>query len=132
MGLHFKELIVKKEISLQELSGKVLAIDSHNLLYQFLTTIRAADGALLTDSKGRVTSHLIGLFSRTAALMEAGIKLAFVFDGKPPAIKQRTWEKRAALKEDAALKFAEYFVEFRYLIKVPCLLKPQYKLMDLL
>ncbi|MBI2666698.1 flap endonuclease-1 [Candidatus Woesearchaeota archaeon] len=106
MGLLFKDLVVKKEISLDDLRGKILAIDSYNMLYQFLTTIRAADGALLTNSKGKVTSHLIGLFSRTTALMEAGIKLVFVFDGKPPAIKQRTWEKRAAVKEEAAQKFA--------------------------
>ena len=103
MGLLFKDLVVKKEISLQDLRGKILAIDSYNMLYQFLTTIRAADGAPLTDSKGRVTSHLIGLFSRTTALMEAGIKPIFVFDGKPPAIKQKTWEKRTAAKQEAAL-----------------------------
>ena len=107
MGLLFKDLVVKKEISLQDLRGKILAIDSYNMLYQFLTTIRAADGAPLTDSKGRVTSHLIGLFSRTTALMEAGIKPIFVFDGKPPAIKQKTWEKRTAAKQEAALKFKE-------------------------
>ncbi len=107
MGLQFKDLVVKKEISLSDLRGKILAVDSYNLLYQFLTTIRAPDGSAFTDSKGRVTSHLIGLFSRTTALMEAGIKLVFVFDGKPPAIKQKTWEKRAAAKQEAAVKFKE-------------------------
>src|SRR3989338_6456849 len=75
-----------------------------NLLYQFLTTIRAADGSVLTDKQGHVTSHLIGLFSRTTALMEEGLKLAFVFDGKPPVIKQKTWEKRTAIKVEASLK----------------------------
>jgi len=104
VGLQFKELIVKHEISIKELHGKVLAIDSMNLLYQFLTTIRAADGSVLTDKQGHVTSHLIGLFSRTTALMEEGLKLAFVFDGKPPVIKQKTWEKRTAIKVEASLK----------------------------
>ncbi len=105
MGLNFKDLVVKKEISLGDLQGKILAVDSYNLLYQFLTTIRGPDGSSFTNSKGRVTSHLIGLFSRTSALMEAGIKLVFVFDGKPPEIKQKTWEKRAAIKQEAAAKF---------------------------
>ncbi|MEK6863243.1 MAG: flap endonuclease-1 [Nanoarchaeota archaeon] len=105
MGLNFKELMVKKEISISDLKGKVLAVDSMNLLYQFLTTIRSPDGSVLTDSKGRVTSHLIGLFSRTTVLMEKGLKLVFVFDGKAPEIKQKTWEKRAQVKKEALLKF---------------------------
>lgn len=97
--------MVKKEISISDLKGKVLAVDSMNLLYQFLTTIRSPDGSVLTDSKGRVTSHLIGLFSRTTVLMEKGLKLVFVFDGKAPEIKQKTWEKRTQVKKEALLKF---------------------------
>ncbi len=107
MGLQFKELVVKKEISISDLKGKVLAVDAMNILYQFLTTIRSADGSVLTDSKGHVTSHLIGLFSRTTALMEQGLKLVFVFDGKAPEIKQKTWEKRTAVKKEAFLKLKE-------------------------
>ena len=107
MGLQFKELVIKKEISIADLRGKVLAIDAMNMLYQFLTTIRSPDGSVLTDSKGRVTSHLIGLFSRTTALMEQGLKLVFVFDGRPPEIKQKTWEKRTAVKQEAFLKLKE-------------------------
>ncbi|MBI4151705.1 flap endonuclease-1 [Candidatus Woesearchaeota archaeon] len=107
MGLQFKELVVKKEISIAELRDKILAVDSMNILYQFLTTIRSPDGAVLTDKKGRVTSHLIGLFNRTTALMEQGLKLVFVFDGRPPAIKQKTWEKRKEVKAEATLKFKE-------------------------
>lgn len=104
MGLNFKELVVKQEVSIKDLHGKVLAIDSMNLLYQFLTTIRGPDGAVLTDKNGHVTSHLIGLFSRTTSLMESGLKLVFVFDGKPPEIKMKTWEKRKEIKQEASLK----------------------------
>jgi len=107
MGLQLKDLVVREEVSLQSLKGKILAVDTHNILYQFLTSIMGPDGTVLTDSKGRVTSHLIGLFSRTTALMESGIKLVFVFDGKPPKIKQKTWEKRAAVKQEASLKLQE-------------------------
>lgn len=104
MGLQFKDLVVKKEISIADLKGKILAVDSMNMLYQFLTTIRSADGSPLTDKHGHITSHLIGLFNRTTTLMEQGLKLVFVFDGKPPAIKQKTWEKRTAVKKEASLK----------------------------
>ncbi len=107
MGLQFKDLVVKKEISLEELRGKILAVDSMNLLYQFLTTIRGVDGAVLTDKKGRVTSHLIGLFNRTTSLMEQGIKPVFVFDGKAPEIKRKTWVKRTEVKKEAAFKLEE-------------------------
>ncbi|PIN73941.1 flap endonuclease-1 [Candidatus Woesearchaeota archaeon CG10_big_fil_rev_8_21_14_0_10_45_16] len=107
MGLQFKELVVKEELVVKDLKDKILAVDSLNLLYQFLTTIRGVDGSVLTDSKGRVTSHLIGLFNRTTSLMEEGLKLVFVFDGKPPEIKQKTWEKRKAVKKEATLRLKE-------------------------
>lgn len=107
MGLNFKDIVVKKEISIKDLANKTLVIDSMNLLYQFLTTIRARDGAPFTDSHGNTTSHLIGLFNRTTRLMEHNIKLIFVFDGKPPEMKQRTKELRAEIKKQAALKLKE-------------------------
>ncbi len=107
MGLQFKELVVRKELAISDLKDKILAVDSMNLLYQFLTTIRSPDGSVFTDANGRVTSHLIGLFNRTTALMEAGLKLVFVFDGKPPLIKQKTWEKRKEIKQEAALLYTE-------------------------
>jgi len=107
MGVNLKELVVKKEIELGSLSGKILVIDAYNNLYQYLTTIRARDGALLMDSGGQVTSHLVGLFSRTANLMQRGMKLAFVFDGKPPEFKRKTQQMRAAIKKEAEEKWAK-------------------------
>ena len=101
MGVNLKELIIKKSIEIDDLSGKTLAIDSFNMLYQFLTTIRQRDGSLFTDSKGHVTSHLIGLMSRTTKLMQKGLKLVFVFDGEAPEIKKAESEKRRARKEEA-------------------------------
>ncbi len=107
MGLPLRDLVVKHETSIKELKGKILVVDSHNLLYQFLTTIRGVDGSVFTNDEGKVTSHLIGLFNRVTTLMEEGLLLAFVFDGTPPALKQKTWEKRSNLKKEASLKFKE-------------------------
>lgn len=107
MGLKIKDIIVKEEISIRDLNKKIVAIDAMNMLYQFLTTIRQQDGKALTNSKGKVTSHLIGLFSRTTNFMEKGLKPVFVFDGKAPQIKIKTWEKRTALKKEASLKLKE-------------------------
>ncbi|MEK6876949.1 MAG: FEN1 family endonuclease, partial [Nanoarchaeota archaeon] len=107
MGVALTELLLKEEIELNELSGKIIVIDGNLFLYQFLTTIRGMDGTPLKDSKGNTTSHLVGLFSRTTSLMQKGIKPAFVFDGKPPDLKQKVHEQRNALKIEAEKKFLE-------------------------
>jgi len=105
MGVNIKDIVVKNEIMLGDLSGKAFTVDAFNILYQFLSTIRQRDGSLLTDSKGNVTSHLTGLFARTTRLMQNGIRLAFVFDGEPPVLKKKERERRARLKDDAHSRF---------------------------
>ena len=107
MGVNLKDLVKKQEIHLADLKDKKLAVDAFNILYQFLSTIRGYDGSLLMDSKGRVTSHLAGLFFRSTKLMQKGIKLAFVFDGEAPALKKQERARRASLKQEAQVKFEE-------------------------
>ena len=87
MGVQFTKLIQGQKIELKDLENKKIAVDTFNWLYQFLSIIRQPDGSPLQDSQGRVTSHLSGLFYRSLKLMEAGIQLAYVFDGEPPKIK---------------------------------------------
>ena len=98
MGVAFKDLVVSNEIDLDFLKNKIIILDAYNVLYQFLTTIRGRDGSLLTDSKGNITSHLVGLFTRTTSLMQRGIKPVFVFDGKPPDLKRKENERRNSAK----------------------------------
>ncbi|MBI3035106.1 flap endonuclease-1 [Candidatus Woesearchaeota archaeon] len=105
MGVALTELLLIKEIDLDFLHNKVLVVDAPMWLYQFLSSIRQRDGTLLTDSKGQVTSHLMGLFTRVSNLMQQDIKLAFVFDGEPPKLKHLTLEKRKELKIEAEKKF---------------------------
>jgi len=105
MGTQIKCLLKSNEILLNDLTNKTLVIDSYNLLYQFLTTIRSRDGSLLMDSKGNITSHLIGLFSRTTKLMQNNIKLIFVFDGKPPKLKEIERQRRKDIKVYAEKKY---------------------------
>ncbi len=109
MGVNIRELVapVKREITLDQLSGKVIAIDAYNALYQFLAIIRQRDGTPLMDAMGRITSHLNGLFYRTINLLEIGIKPVYVFDGKPPEIKQAEILKRMKVKEEAEKKYLE-------------------------
>ena len=106
MGVQLGNLIPKKEIELIELSGKKIAIDAYNILFQFLSIIRdRVTGEPLRDSKGRTTSHLSGLLYRTSNLIEAGIKPVFVFDGEPPKFKKKTIEAREELKKEAKKKW---------------------------
>lgn len=107
MGVAFKDIITYEEIDLDYLKNKIIILDAYNVLYQFLTTIRGIDGTPLMDSRGNVTSHLVGLFTRTTSLMQRGIKPVFVFDGKPPKLKQKTHEQRSALKTEAEKKYLE-------------------------
>ena len=63
--------------------------------------IRQRDGTPLMDRDGHVTSHLSGLFFRSAALLELGIKPVYVFDGEPPELKQKTLQARHEAKVEA-------------------------------
>jgi len=98
---------VKETIDLKELSGKKLAIDAYNTIYQFLSIIRQPDGTPLVDSKNRITSHLSGLFYRTINILENNIMPIFVFDGMPPVLKQRTIEARVSRREEAYEEWQE-------------------------
>src|SRR5207253_745592 len=92
---------------LEDFSGKILAIDAFNTLYQFLAIIRQPNGTPLMDRQGRVTSHLSGLIYRTSNFVEAGIKPVFVFDGEPPRLKARTLEARGEGKRRAERAWRE-------------------------
>jgi len=94
MGLQIAEIVPRKEVKFKDLKGKIIAVDAFNALYQFLSSIRQADGTPLKDSKERVTSHLSGLLYRNVALLSEGIKLVYVFDGEYHVLKGKTHEKR--------------------------------------
>lgn len=105
MGVDLGDIIPREKIELEDISGWKLAIDAYNALYQFLAIIRGASGEHLRDSKGRVTSHISGLFYRTVNLIELGIKPVYVFDGKPPEMKMIEVERRYARREAAAEEY---------------------------
>lgn len=105
MGVQISEIVPKKAIDLKDMEGKTIAVDSFNWLYQFLSSVRQPDGTPLMDSKGRVTSHLSGLFFRNSKLIENGIKTVYVFDGKPSELKRKEQEKRRQAKAEAREKW---------------------------
>ncbi len=107
MGVNLRDIIPRKEIKFEELEGKKIAIDFSNSAYQFLSSIRQPDGTPLMDNQGRITSHLMGIWNRFSNLMQKGIQLAIVLDGKPPLQKIYVQEQRALRKELAAEKLRQ-------------------------
>ena len=105
MGLNLKQLVIREKTKLESFSNKVIAIDAYNAIYQFLASIRGPDGMQLTDSEGRITSHLSGLLYRNINFLSLGIKPVWVFDGKPPSLKTAEIERRRQIKRDATVKY---------------------------
>jgi len=113
MGVNLRDLVPKTTVKLVDLSGKSIAIDAYNALYQFLAIIRQPDGTPLKDRSGRVTSHLSGLLYRTSNLVEMGIKPIYVFDGVPPALKETEIKRRMKAKKEALVKYEQAVKEGR-------------------
>ena len=111
MGLNLKELVVREKTTLESFSSKVIAIDAYNAIYQFLASIRGPDGLQLSDSEGRITSHLSGLLYRNINFLSLGIKPVYVFDGKPPSLKTAEIERRKQIKKDATIKYEKAVAE---------------------
>ena len=105
MGLDLKSLLIREKTKLESFGNKIVAIDAYNAIYQFLAIIRGPEGLHLTDSNGRVTSHLTGLFYRNINFLSLGIKPVYVFDGKPPSMKSAEIEHRKQIKKDATIKY---------------------------
>ena len=111
MGVKLSGLVPREEIKFDDLAGKSVAIDFSNAVFQFLASIRQPDGIPLMDSKGRITSHLQGILSRSCNLLSKGIKLCYVFDGKAPELKLKEQEERRKKRFEAEEKLKEAIEE---------------------
>jgi len=113
LGVQIGDIVARKKITLASLSGKSVAIDAHNTLYQFLSIIRSFDGRPLMDGAGHVTSHLSGLLYRTSNFVELGINPVYVFDGTPPELKKTEITRRLRVKRAAETKYRAALQEGR-------------------
>lgn len=107
MGVNLSGIVPAENLSLENLQGKVVAIDAYNAIYQFLSTIRGPDGTPLKDAMGRVTSHLAGLLYRNINLLEADIRPIYVFDGVPHELKSQTLAERSERRTKAHQEWKE-------------------------
>lgn len=108
MGVMLTPILKREQTSFQALYGRSFAVDASIELHQFLALIRKPDGSLFTDSAGKVTSHLIGLLTRTSRLVtDYSLRPVFVFDGRPNPLKRRTIEARRRVQEKARGEYVE-------------------------
>jgi flap endonuclease-1 len=114
MGIHKLMSLIQekapksvKMIQMDLLSGKTVACDASMAIYQFLIATQTFSKMgvpglqELRDADGNLTGHLVGLFHRTIQFMEAGVKPIWIFDGKPPDLKNKELDKRKEMKEKA-------------------------------
>ena len=113
MGVDLKQLVVREKTSLDSFASRVVAVDAYNAIYQFLAIIRGPDGLNLSDSRGRITSHLSGLLHRNVNFLSIGIRPVYVFDGKSPSLKAAEVERRRQVKKDATVKYEKALSEGR-------------------
>jgi len=110
IGTLIKSLNIGKKIDSEDLKNKILAVDALVAIYQMLAMIRAPDGYFLTDKKGRITSHLVGIFNRECRLISIGIRSVYVFDGPPHPLKMKIIAKRKKEKK-------KYYKQFILAVK---------------
>jgi len=107
MGVKLGDIVDARKISISDLAGEIVAFDGNNILYQFLSIIRGRDGQPLKDRQGRMTSHLSGLMYRNSNLMEAGIKIVYVFDGRPHRFKSTVLARRRKTRQKAKKSYVK-------------------------
>ena len=88
-----------KHDNLSSLSGKRVAVDASLIIYQQLLSHN-----LLKNKKGNITNHITGLFYKLVNYLSHNIELVFVFDGRPPALKQECIKERRKKVYDAKEK----------------------------
>nr|CCD16055.1 unnamed protein product [Trypanosoma congolense IL3000] len=93
-----------KEKELKCYFGRRIAIDASMAVYQFVIAMKGfqeGQSVELTNDAGEVTSHLNGIFFRTLRMIDEGLRPIYVFDGKPPSLKNSELDSRRQRAEEA-------------------------------
>lgn len=83
-----------RPVLLENMRGKILAIDASIWIYHFIKAMRDGKGELLR------AAHLVGFFRRICKLLFYEIKPVFVFDGAAPILKKSTTKRRQQRRQD--------------------------------
>ena len=92
MGVKLQEIIVRKQVTLQDLAGKIIAVDAPNIIMGLFNFARKnPDGTyagLILDRTQRPISHLYGLLFRINFFYSKNIFPLFCFDGRDSELKK--------------------------------------------
>lgn len=92
MGVKLQEIIVRKQIAFQDLTGKIIAVDAPNIIMSLFNFARKnPDGTyagLILDRTQRPISHLYGLLYRINFFYSKNIFPIFCFDGRDSELKK--------------------------------------------
>jgi flap endonuclease-1 len=88
-------------VNLHTISGKTVAIDASLFMYKMLINMRGQNGDYLKNDKGKIVSHITGIFYKTANYLAVNITPIYVFDGKPPQNKDDVLKDRHAKVSNA-------------------------------
>lgn len=86
-----------KTIDVSLLADKVIAIDVSIFLYKYICAIRKTSTDIYSID-GQVITHVHGTLTKVFGLIKNKIKPIFVFDGKPPDMKQHVLTDRTDKK----------------------------------
>ena len=95
-----RDLAVIEDVSFEDVSGSVVAVDAHNWLYRYLTTtVRFTNDAKYTTADGEEVANLIGVVQGLPKFFEHDLTPVFVFDGAVTDLKDDEVEKRREQRE---------------------------------
>lgn len=87
-----------KDYDFLRFKGMTVAVDTSIMIHQIVTGMRGT-GRDLKNSKGEITSHIMGIFYKTLLFLENEMVPIYVFDGEPPDIKNKTRKIRINKKQ---------------------------------
>ena len=92
--------------SITDYKYKYIVLDANMIIYQYVIAIRNS-GKDLCNDKGQITSHILGVISKSLMLLKNKIIPIYIFDGKAPKLKLSTINKRKKLKDKNVKKLSE-------------------------
>jgi len=96
-----RDLAAIESIPMDALAGEVLAVDAHNWLYRYLTTVvRFTRDDAYTTPDGEEVANLIGICQGVPKFLEHDVTPVFVFDGAVTDLKADEIEERREARQD--------------------------------
>ncbi|ADE02768.1 flap endonuclease-1 [Haloferax volcanii] len=103
-----RTLAALSEVSFDEVSGSVVAVDAHNWLYRYLTTtVKWTSSETYTTSEGEEVANLVGIVQGIPKFFEHDLTPVFVFDGGVTEMKDDEVAKRREQREKAEERLEE-------------------------